>query len=113
MTRNWNRFDRVFCTWDEFTPNTAINRLFKCACRFLAERVNYLEAARLLLDCQAFLSEVEDVSPVTALRDIGICGSIDLWIASGQLSILRDGYWQVLGTAWAWAVPTLLSFCWT
>ncbi len=71
VTRNWNRFDRVFCAWDEFTSNTAINRLFKCACRFLAERVNYLEAARLLIDCQALLSEVEDVSPVTALRDIG------------------------------------------
>jgi 5-methylcytosine-specific restriction endonuclease McrBC regulatory subunit McrC len=70
VTRNWNRFDRVFCAWDEFTPNTAINRLFKCACRFLAERVNYMEAARLLIDCQALLSEVEDVSPVTALRDI-------------------------------------------
>jgi 5-methylcytosine-specific restriction endonuclease McrBC regulatory subunit McrC len=70
VTRNWNRFDRVFCAWDEFTPNTAINRLFKCACRFLADRVNYMEAARLLIDCQALLSEVEDVSPVTALRDI-------------------------------------------
>jgi 5-methylcytosine-specific restriction endonuclease McrBC regulatory subunit McrC len=70
VTRNWNRFDRVFCAWDEFTPNTAINRLFKCSCRFLGERVNYMEAARLLIDCQALLSEVEDVSPVTALRDI-------------------------------------------
>ena len=70
VTRNWNRFDRVFCAWDEFTPNTAINRLFKCACRFLAERVNYMEAARLLIDCQALLSEVDDVSPVTALREI-------------------------------------------
>jgi 5-methylcytosine-specific restriction endonuclease McrBC regulatory subunit McrC len=29
-----------------------------------------MEAARLLIDCQALLSEVEDVSPVTALRDI-------------------------------------------
>lgn len=70
VTRNWNRFDRVFCAWDEFTPNTAINRLFKCACQFLAERVNYMEAARILIDCQALLSEVEDVAPGTALRDI-------------------------------------------
>jgi 5-methylcytosine-specific restriction endonuclease McrBC regulatory subunit McrC len=70
VTRNWNRFDRVFCAWDEFTPNTAINRLFKCACQFLAERVNYMEAARLLIDCRALLSEVDDVSPVTALREI-------------------------------------------
>ena len=47
-----------------------INRLFKCVCRFLSERVNYLEAARLLVDCEALLSEVEDVSPATALRDV-------------------------------------------
>ena len=71
VTRNWNRFDRVFCAWDEFTADIAINRLLKCACRFLAERVNYPEAVRLLQDCQMLLSEVEDVSPVNALRDIG------------------------------------------
>jgi 5-methylcytosine-specific restriction endonuclease McrBC regulatory subunit McrC len=70
VTRNWNRLDRVFCAWDEFTPDTAINRLFKCACRFLSERVNYLEASRLLLDCQALLSEVDDVSPSTALQGV-------------------------------------------
>ena len=34
VTRNWNRFDRVYCAWDEFTANTPTNRLFKCACRF-------------------------------------------------------------------------------
>lgn len=70
VTRNWNRFDRVHCSWDEFTPNTPVNRLFKCACRFLGRRVNYVAAARLLLDCEALLSEVDDVSASTALRDI-------------------------------------------
>lgn len=70
VTRNWNRFDRVFCAWDEFTPNIAINRLFKCACRFLASRVSYVEAARLLLDCQTLLNDVEDVPPATALREV-------------------------------------------
>lgn len=70
VTRNWNRFDRVFCTWDEFTSDTAVNRLFKCACRFLSERVNYQEASRLLLECQERLSEVQDVSAVTALRGV-------------------------------------------
>ena len=67
---NWNRLDRMSCVWDEFTLDTPINRLFKCVCRFLSERVNYLEAARLLVDCEALLSEVEDVSPATALRDV-------------------------------------------
>lgn len=70
MTRNWNRFDRVFCSWDEFTLDTAINRLFKCACRFLSERVKYFEAARLLMDCQALLDEVEEVSPAAALNGV-------------------------------------------
>lgn len=70
VTRNWNRCDRMRCTWDEFTANTPVNRLFKCACRFLSKRVNYLEATRLLLDCEALLSEVDDVSASDALRDI-------------------------------------------
>jgi 5-methylcytosine-specific restriction endonuclease McrBC regulatory subunit McrC len=70
VSRNWNRFDRIACTWDEFTPNTPVNRLLKCACRFLAGRVSYSEAARLLIDCLALLDEVEDVSPLTALRDV-------------------------------------------
>jgi 5-methylcytosine-specific restriction endonuclease McrBC regulatory subunit McrC len=70
VTRNWDRFDRVFCAWDEFTSDTAINRLFKCACGFLSQRVNYPEAARLLVDCQVLLGEVEDVSPASALRDV-------------------------------------------
>lgn len=70
VSRNWNRLDRIACTWDEFTPNTPVNRLFKCACRFLANRVSYNEAARLLIDCLALLDEVEDVSPMTALREM-------------------------------------------
>jgi len=36
----------------------------------LAGRVSYSEAARLLIDCLALLDEVEDVSPLTALRDV-------------------------------------------
>jgi 5-methylcytosine-specific restriction endonuclease McrBC regulatory subunit McrC len=70
LTRNWNRLDRIACTWDEFTPNTPANRLFKCACRFLAERVSYNEAARLLIDCITLLDDAQDVSPRTALRDV-------------------------------------------
>jgi 5-methylcytosine-specific restriction endonuclease McrBC regulatory subunit McrC len=70
VLRNWNRFDRIACTWDEFTPNTPVNRLFKCACRFLADRVCYNEAARLLIDSLALLDDVEDVNPLTALREV-------------------------------------------
>ena len=70
LTRNWNRLDRIACTWDEFTPNTPANRLFKCACRFLADRVSYNEAARLLIDCLTLLDDAQDVSPRTALHDV-------------------------------------------
>lgn len=70
VTTNWNRMDRMFCSWDEFTANTAINRLFKCACRFLSARVRYTEAAYLLSNCEVLLSEADDVHPVTALRDV-------------------------------------------
>jgi 5-methylcytosine-specific restriction enzyme subunit McrC len=73
LTRNWNRYDRISCAWDEFTPDTAMNRLLKCACRFLAGRVNYSEAARLLKDCQTLLGDVEDVDPSAALRDAARC----------------------------------------
>lgn len=69
-TRNWDRFDRLACAWDEFTADTPINRLFKCACRFLSERVRYGEAARLLVDCVSLLSEVQDAPPTQALRDV-------------------------------------------
>ena len=70
LTRNWNRHDQIRCAWDEFTPDIPINRLLKCACRFLGDRVNYAEAARLLTDCRMLLSEVEDVSPAVALIDV-------------------------------------------
>ena len=72
LTRNWNRHDQIRCAWDEFTPDIAINRLLKCACRFLSDRVNYAEAARLLTDCRMLLGEVEDVSPAVALVDIDL-----------------------------------------
>ena len=70
VSRNWNRFDRVSCSWDEFTPDIALNRLFKCACRFLSERVRHPEAARMLLKCEVMLTEVQDVSPTIALQGV-------------------------------------------
>ncbi len=66
-TRNWNRFDRIACVWDDFTPNTALNQLFRCACEFLSDRVTYPVAWRILRDCQSLLDEVEGVSPQLAL----------------------------------------------
>jgi 5-methylcytosine-specific restriction enzyme subunit McrC len=68
-TRNWGRKDVHRCRWDEFTPDTPMNRLFKCACQSLQTRVRNPEPARLLACCSALLEEVPDVDAATALRD--------------------------------------------
>jgi 5-methylcytosine-specific restriction enzyme subunit McrC len=70
VTSHWNRMDRISCIWDEFTPDIPLNRLFKCACRVLTDRVANPVVSRLLVDCQAYLDPVADVDPLTALRDI-------------------------------------------
>lgn len=67
VTNNWNRIDRIACVWDEFTPDTPLNRLFKCACTFLRRRVSHSRALQLLDECIGQLDEVEDVPVVTAL----------------------------------------------
>lgn len=70
VTRNWNRFDRIACTWDEFTPDTPLNRLFKCACRFLHQRVGHATTSGLLADCLALLEDVADVSVEVSLFEV-------------------------------------------
>ena len=67
VSRNWNRFDRIACAWDEWTPDTALNRVLKCACRVLARRAKHPVTRGLLFDCLFLLDEVEDVAPETAL----------------------------------------------
>jgi 5-methylcytosine-specific restriction enzyme subunit McrC len=67
VARNWNRFDKVACAWDEFTPDIALNRVFRCACRFLHRQVGGAEARRLLGDCLEMLDDVEDISVPAAL----------------------------------------------
>jgi 5-methylcytosine-specific restriction enzyme subunit McrC len=69
ITRNWDRFDKIACTWDEFTPDIALNRVFRCACRFLGERVTGIETRRLLSDCREMLDDVEEVSVPVALAE--------------------------------------------
>jgi 5-methylcytosine-specific restriction endonuclease McrBC regulatory subunit McrC len=70
VTRNLDRYDRIACDWDEFTVNTSLNRLFKCACKFLVARVRHESASNLLTSCLALLDEVEEVGPLTALRQV-------------------------------------------
>lgn len=68
ITRNLNRYDRIACAWDEFTADTALNRLLKCACRFLHERVAHAETGRLLSAGIDMLAEAGDVGVGEALR---------------------------------------------
>lgn len=69
VTRGWNRMDKVACAWDEWTPDTPQNRLFKCCCRFLIGRVQNLAARGAMENCLALLDETEDVDAATALRE--------------------------------------------
>lgn len=67
VTRNMNRFDLISCEWDEFTADTPMNQLLKCACRFLQPRVGDGGAFRALMDCISHLEGICDVDPSTAL----------------------------------------------
>lgn len=68
VTRNWNRFDRVSCRWDEFTPDVSLNRVLRCACRFLRSRVHNAGPALLLDYCTDLLADVADISIPEALQ---------------------------------------------
>ncbi len=71
IARNWMRPDRIACAWDEFTANTPMTRLLKCACRELARRVRHPFVAAILNDCVWMLDEADDVDPVVALNEAG------------------------------------------
>ncbi len=70
-SRNWMRPDRIACSWDEFTVDTPLNRLLKCACRLLAGRVRHPFVAAMLNDCAWMLSDAGDVDPTVALSESG------------------------------------------
>jgi 5-methylcytosine-specific restriction enzyme subunit McrC len=68
VVQNCNRPDRIYCGWDEFTEDRPLNRILKCACRFLTNRVHNTDTQRLLFDCIAMFDEVEDIDVASALR---------------------------------------------
>ena len=68
ITRNLNRSDLMSCAWDEFTVDTTINRILKCASRFLIERVRNFTVRRLLESCVVYFDEVTDIDPITAIH---------------------------------------------
>jgi 5-methylcytosine-specific restriction endonuclease McrBC regulatory subunit McrC len=69
VSRHWNRMDRVACAWDEWTPDIPLNRVLKCACRWLYPRVGQASTRGLLFDCLLLLDGVADVPPQAALME--------------------------------------------
>lgn len=67
-TRNFNRWDRIACAFDEFTPDTAVCRILRCACQALHGHVRHTEARRVLSECLGLLDEVSDISVAEALH---------------------------------------------
>ena len=67
-TRNFNRWDRIACAFDEFTPDTTVCRILRCACQEFQGRVRHAEARRVLSECLGLLDEVSDISVPEALH---------------------------------------------
>jgi len=70
LSLNWNRMDRVACSWDEYTADIPLNRLFKCACILLRDRVGNPLVQQRLHECLTLLEEAETVTPPKALADV-------------------------------------------
>ena len=68
IARYGERMDRIVCAWDEFSPDTPLLRLLKCACHFLRRRARHPVALGRLGDCLLALDEVRDETPATVLR---------------------------------------------
>lgn len=69
LARYGDRLDRTICEWDEFSPDTPMLRLLKCACRFLRARATHPLAQGRLGDCLLALDDVGEVTPQIALRE--------------------------------------------
>ncbi|MBV6499804.1 MAG: hypothetical protein CJBNEKGG_02267 [Prosthecobacter sp.] len=66
-TVHFGRPDKIACAWDEFTPDTALARLLRCAVELLLQRVRLPGAAADLRDALFMLDEVDGVHPLEAL----------------------------------------------
>lgn len=66
-TVHFGRPDVIACAWDEFTPDTALARVLRCATELLLNRVRLPGAAADLRDALAMLEEAEPVHPLEAL----------------------------------------------
>ena len=68
-TVHFNRPDQIACAWDEFSFDTALARLLRCAAETLLGRVRLPGAAADLRDALAMFDEVPSVHPLQALHD--------------------------------------------
>lgn len=66
-TALFGRPDVIACTWDEFTADTPLARLLRCATETLLARTRLPGAAADLRDALAMLDEAEPVHPLEAL----------------------------------------------
>lgn len=62
IKHNIARKDRFFVEHDEFLPDTALNRIFKAACRRLFETTSTTHTQERLTYCLMLLDEVADIS---------------------------------------------------
>ncbi len=68
VTRNWNRMDRISCQWDEYTSDTALNRVLKCAASILRHRVENPSARGLLDECLLYFEDTLTMNAKAALQ---------------------------------------------
>lgn len=67
-TQLFGRPDLLACEWDEFSPDTPLARLLRCATEVLLARVRLPGAAADLRDALALLDETQSVHPLEALN---------------------------------------------
>ena len=67
--QGWRR-DRLACAWDEFSSDTALNRVFRSAVTLLQSRTRFHAATCALAHCSELLTEVRDCTPSEAVQSI-------------------------------------------
>jgi 5-methylcytosine-specific restriction enzyme subunit McrC len=63
VCRGQGRLDRLHVRYEEYLPDTALNRAFKATCRALVRVSRVGQTRELLGECAAMLDEVRDVAP--------------------------------------------------
>jgi 5-methylcytosine-specific restriction enzyme subunit McrC len=67
-TNLFGRPDILACEWDEFSPDTPLTRLLRCATEVLLSRVRLPGASADLRDALAMLDDAQSVHPLEALH---------------------------------------------